>query len=87
MQMAARRTRRAGKLICAISRRGNGGSARSGIGLTYDDRDTIFSIVYENTRDTGSTIANDWSIGARLSFRTLGDINVGDTTLDGFDDY
>lgn len=61
--------------------------ARSGVGLTYDDRDTIFSIVYENTRDTGSTIANDWSIGARLSFRTLGDINVGDTTLDGFDDY
>lgn len=65
----------------------NSNLARSGIGLTYDDRDTIFSIVYENTRDTGSTIANDWSIGARLSFRTLGDINVGDTTLDGFDDY
>ncbi|NVP54357.1 LPS assembly protein LptD [Mycoplana rhizolycopersici] len=65
----------------------NNNLARSGVGLTYDDRDTIFSIVYENTRDTGSTIANDWSIGARLSFRTLGDINVGDTTLDGFDDY
>ena len=65
----------------------NSNLARSGVGLTYDDRDTIFSIVYENTRDTGSTIANDWSIGARLSFRTLGDINVGDTTLDGFDDY
>lgn len=61
--------------------------ARSGIGLTYDDRDTLFSIVYENTRDTGQTIANDWTIGVRLSFRTLGDINVGDTTLDGFDDY
>ncbi|SOC39760.1 LPS-assembly protein [Rhizobium subbaraonis] len=65
----------------------NSNLARSGVGLTYDDRDTIFSIVYENTRDTGSTIANDWSIGARLSFRTLGDINVGDTELDGFDDY
>ncbi|MDR6757376.1 LPS-assembly protein [Mycoplana sp. BE70] len=61
--------------------------ARSGIGITYDDRDTIFSIVYENTRDSSQTIANDWSIGARLSFRTLGDINIGDTTLDGFDDY
>lgn len=65
----------------------NSNLARSGVGVTYDDRDTIFSIVYENTRDTGSTIANDWSIGARLSFRTLGDINVGDTKLDGFDDY
>lgn len=65
----------------------NSNLARSGIGLTYDDRDTIFSIVYENTRDTAATIANDWSIGARLSFRTLGDINIGDTTLDGFDDY
>lgn len=65
----------------------NSNMARSGIGLTYDDRDTIFSIVYENTRDTAATIANDWSIGARLSFRTLGDINIGDTTLDGFDDY
>ncbi|HVK91710.1 MAG TPA: LPS-assembly protein LptD [Mycoplana sp.] len=65
----------------------NSNLARSGVGLTYDDRDTLFSIVYENTRDTSQTIANDWSIGVRLSFRTLGDINVGDTTLDGFDDY
>ncbi|MCF3642182.1 LPS-assembly protein LptD [Rhizobium sp. TRM95111] len=59
--------------------------ARNGVGLSYDDRDTVFSIVYEETRDRSSTVANDWSIGARLSFRTLGDINVGDTTLDGFE--
>ena len=26
------------------------------------------------------TNANDWQIGARLSFRTLGDIKVGDTS-------
>jgi LPS-assembly protein len=59
--------------------------SRNGIGLTYDDRDTVFSLVYEETRDKSSTTANDWSIGARLSFRTLGDIKVGDTSLNGFD--
>ncbi|MCP8895691.1 LPS-assembly protein LptD [Shinella daejeonensis] len=59
--------------------------SRSGIGLSYDDRDTIFSIVYEETRDKSGSVANDWSIGARLVFRTLGDIKVGDTTIEGFD--
>ncbi len=56
---------------------------RNGIGITYDDRDTIFSLVYKEERDTDQTIANDWSIGARISFRTLGDIDVGDTKFDG----
>ncbi len=59
--------------------------SRNGIGLSYDDRDTVFSIVYEQTRDKSNSTANDWSIGARLMFRTLGDIQVGDTTLTGFD--
>ncbi|MEW9615827.1 LPS-assembly protein LptD [Shinella sp. S4-D37] len=59
--------------------------SRNGIGFSYDDRDTVFSIVYEQTRDKSGTTANDWSIGARLMFRTLGDINVGDTTLTGFE--
>ncbi|OJF94469.1 LPS-assembly protein LptD [Pararhizobium antarcticum] len=57
--------------------------SRNGIGFTYDDRDTIFSLVYQSERDTDQSLANDWSIGARLSFRTLGDINVGDTEFDG----
>ncbi len=57
--------------------------SRNGIGFTYDDRDTIFSLVYQSERDTDQSVANDWSIGARLSFRTLGDINVGDTEFDG----
>jgi len=57
--------------------------SRNGIGFTYDDRDTIFSLVYQRERDTDQSVANDWSIGARLSFRTLGDINVGDTEFDG----
>jgi LPS-assembly protein len=56
---------------------------RNGIGITYDDRDTIFSLVYKEERDSDQTVANDWSIGARISFRTLGDINVGDTDFDG----
>ncbi|CAN7170047.1 LPS-assembly protein LptD [Rhizobium sp. LjRoot98] len=56
---------------------------RNGIGITYDDRDTIFSLVYKEERDSNQSIANDWSIGARISFRTLGDIYVGDTKFDG----
>ncbi len=56
---------------------------RNGVGITYDDRDTIFSLVYKEERDSNQSIANDWSIGARISFRTLGDIYVGDTKFDG----
>ena len=57
----------------------------NGIGITYDDQDTLFSLVYKRERDSEDSVANDWSIGARLSFRTLGDINVGDTKFDGLD--
>lgn len=63
---------------------GNHIISRNGLGVSYDDRDTVFSLVYEQTRDKSSTAANDWSIGARLMFRTIGDIQVGDTTLAGF---
>ena len=55
---------------------------RNGIGITYDDRDTIFSLVYKEERDSDQSVANDWSIGARISFRTLGDIDIGDTEFD-----
>ena len=58
---------------------------RNGVGITYDDRDTIFSLVYKEERDSNQSIANDWSIGARISFRTLGDINVGDAKFDALD--
>ena len=58
---------------------------RDGIGISYDDRDTVFSLFYERERDKEDSTANDWSIGARLMFRTLGDIRVGDTTLTGFE--
>ncbi|MQW08268.1 LPS assembly protein LptD, partial [Sinorhizobium meliloti] len=56
--------------------------SRNGLGTTYDDQDTLFSIVYKQERDTDSSAANEWSIGARISFRTLGDVYVGDTKFD-----
>jgi LPS-assembly protein len=61
--------------------------SRNGFGITYDDQDTLFSLVYKQERDTDSTLANDWSIGARISFRTLGDVNVGDTKFEELDYY
>nr|WP_289624436.1 LPS-assembly protein LptD [Sinorhizobium sp. 7-81] len=61
--------------------------SRNGFGITYDDQDTLFSIVYQQERDTDSSVANDWSIGARISFRTLGDIDIGDTTFEELDYY
>ena len=56
---------------------GNKIVSRNGVGFAYDDRDTIFSIAYEQTRDKANTSANDWSIAARLMFRTIGDIQIG----------
>ena len=58
---------------------------RNGLGITYDDQDTLFSLVYKNERDPDQALANDWSIGARISFRTLGDINVGDSSFNALD--
>lgn len=56
---------------------GNKVVSKNGIGISYDDRDTVFSIAYEQTRDKANTSANDWSIAARLMFRTIGDIQIG----------
>ncbi|OLP43134.1 LPS-assembly protein LptD [Rhizobium oryziradicis] len=50
---------------------------RYGVGFSYTDECTVFSIVYKRKSTDTSTAANDWSIGARLTFRTLGDIGVG----------
>ncbi|MDO9417574.1 LPS-assembly protein LptD [Pararhizobium sp.] len=61
----------------------NNNLSKNGIGISYDDECTIFSVVYEQTRDANNSQANDWSIGARLSFRTLGDINVGEAAFTG----
>lgn len=59
--------------------------SRHGLGITYDDQDTVLSLVYQQERDVDSSLANDWSIGARISFRTLGDINVGSTSFTGLE--
>lgn len=57
---------------------------RRGIGISYADECTIFTLAY--TDKPSDTAANDWTVSARLSFRTLGDISVGST--EGFDqDY
>jgi LPS-assembly protein len=53
---------------------------RQTVGLSYEDECTIFTIAYSDKRDTSDESASDWTIGARLTFRTLGDINVGDAS-------
>jgi LPS-assembly protein len=58
--------------------------SRRGFGFTYDDSCTVFTMAFAQDRDIMGTSASDWQIGARLSFRTLGDVKVGDTTLPGF---
>ncbi len=57
---------------------------RKGIGISYADECTVFSLVYSDKYDPEEESASDWSIGARLTFRTLGDVKVGDTELAGF---
>ncbi|NLR95577.1 LPS-assembly protein LptD [Rhizobium sp. P38BS-XIX] len=50
---------------------------RQGVGLSYEDECTILSISFLNKKDSTNQAASDWSIGARLTFRTLGDVNLG----------
>lgn len=54
------------------------------VGLSYEDECTIFAIGFTQTTDSSNSIANDWAIGARLSFRTLGDIRVGESASTAF---
>lgn len=56
--------------------------SRRTIGLSYDDECTIFTIAYTDTRDPSNESASDWTIGARLTFRTLGDIKIGSDSLE-----
>nr|WP_204330145.1 LPS-assembly protein LptD [Rhizobium phaseoli] len=55
--------------------------SRRTLGLSYDDECTIFTIAYTDSRDSDDETASDWTIGARLTFRTLGDIKIGSDTL------
>ncbi|QWW68981.1 LPS-assembly protein LptD [Rhizobium sp. WYJ-E13] len=50
---------------------------RRSLGISYQDECTIFTIAYVDRRDTTDQTASDWTIAARLTFRTLGDIRLG----------
>ncbi|MDS7596675.1 LPS-assembly protein LptD [Agrobacterium tumefaciens] len=54
------------------------------VGILYQDECTIFTVSYsdEGTISSSRQSANDWSINARLAFRTLGDISVGSADED-----
>ncbi|AHF83313.1 organic solvent tolerance [Rhizobium leguminosarum bv. trifolii WSM1689] len=56
--------------------------SRRTIGLSYEDECTIFTIAYTDSRDSDDESGSDWTIGARLTFRTLGDIKIGTSTLE-----
>ncbi|MGR9496406.1 LPS-assembly protein LptD [Rhizobium leguminosarum] len=56
--------------------------SRRTLGLSYEDECTIFTIAYTDSRDSDDETASDWTIGARLTFRTLGDIKIGSDSLE-----
>ena len=47
------------------------------IGISYADECTVLSISYSDTYDPDNETANDWTVMGRLTFRTLGDIQLG----------
>ena len=46
-------------------------------GILYEDECFAFSFAYQHTRDDDDSEARDWSIGARISFRTLAGFEQG----------
>jgi LPS-assembly protein len=50
-------------------------------GFAYTNECLVFSLAYSDDRDISDTSAVDRSISARLTFRTLGDINLGSGVL------
>ncbi|MGV8939767.1 MAG: LPS-assembly protein LptD [Allorhizobium sp.] len=56
--------------------------ATHSFGVTYADECTTLALTYSNSRDLANTTANDWTVGAVLTFRTLGDLKVGTNDLD-----
>ncbi|MEP3438082.1 MAG: LPS-assembly protein LptD [Hoeflea sp.] len=46
-------------------------------GILYEDECFAFSFAYQHTRDDDNSEARDWSIGARISFRTLAGFEQG----------
>lgn len=56
---------------------------RRWVGLSYEDICTSFSITYQDKWDSNNTSGVDWTIGARLTLRTLGDIAIGSDQFNG----
>ena len=54
---------------------------RRNVGISYADECTIFTLAYSD-EGASSTNASDWSISARITFRTLGDIEIGSASLE-----
>lgn len=50
---------------------------KSSAGLAYENECFIITGVYNHTHST-ATAQSEWDVGLRLSFRTLGTLNVGD---------
>ncbi len=51
--------------------------SKRSVGFSYTNECLVFSMLYSDDRDVANTSAVDRKISARLSFRTLGDIQVG----------
>ena len=54
------------------------------IGFGYHDECIAITVSYTQQRDVDQAI--DWSVGAKISLRTLGDINIGSSILSDFRD-
>ncbi|NBB49189.1 LPS assembly protein LptD [Rhizobium sp. CRIBSB] len=54
---------------------------RRSVGISYADECTVFSIAYSDKYDPNAETANDWTIGGKLVFRTLGEINLSDNSF------
>ncbi len=51
---------------------------RRSVGISYADECTTFSVFYSDKTDPDDETANDWTIGGRLVFRTLGEVKLSD---------
>jgi LPS-assembly protein len=51
---------------------------RRSVGISYADECTTFSVFYTDKTDPDDETANDWTIGGRLVFRTLGEVKLSD---------
>lgn len=54
---------------------------RRSVGISYADECTTFSVFYSDKTDPDDETANDWTIGGKLVFRTLGEVNLSDISI------